>query len=137
MLVDEGGGTAQPLSGASGNGAANYYPSFSPDGRWVAFTLSRSGTTYGAMDAQIRLAAADGSGTVMMLPQANAGGAASFPTWSADGTLLSFSKPNLGTVNDWDIWYVPINSATGVDGAPVDLVQANTPNFDHIARWSP
>jgi hypothetical protein len=137
MIVDEAGGTPQPLGGASGNGALNYYPSYSPDGHWIAFTTTHDTGTYGAANSVIRLASADNSGTVAQLPMANQGGAASFPTWSADGTLLSFSSNRPGSVGDWDIWYVPINSATGVEGAPVNLMQANTPNFDHVARWSP
>jgi hypothetical protein len=139
MLVPETGGTATPLAGASGNSKLNYYPSYSPDGRWIAFTVSANGpSTYAAPDAQIRLASADNSGQVLMLANANgpAGSATSFPTWSHDGTLISFSSNRPGGAGDYDIWYSPIDM-TGNDGAAVNLTQANTPGFDHVARWSP
>jgi hypothetical protein len=138
MVVDEQGGTPVMLSGASGNGELNYYPSYSPDGRWIAFTTSSSGETYAANDAKIHLASSDNSGHVVDLPNANGSTGASFPTWSADGSLLSFScPPSRGGAGDWDIWYVPIDSSTGVDGPAVNLMQANSSGFDHIARWSP
>jgi hypothetical protein len=34
------GGVAEPLNGASGNGKSNYWPRYSPDGKWIAFTQS-------------------------------------------------------------------------------------------------
>ena len=37
------GGTATPLEGASRNGKSNYFPRYSPDGRWIVFTQSPTG----------------------------------------------------------------------------------------------
>ncbi|MBI4819388.1 MAG: choice-of-anchor D domain-containing protein [Deltaproteobacteria bacterium] len=137
MLVDENGGTPVPLNGASGNNLLNYYPTHSPDGGWIALTTSRSGSTYAANDSRVVLVAADNSGAVSDLTSANGSSGASFPTWSADGSLLSFScPPNRGGQGDWDIWYVPIDGATGRDGPAVNLVEANSSGFDHIARWT-
>ncbi len=31
------GGQAEPLKGASGNGKSNYFPKYSPDGKWIVF----------------------------------------------------------------------------------------------------
>jgi hypothetical protein len=141
MLVPETGGTAVPLAGASGNGVLNYYPAFSPDGKWIAFTQAPSTSingSYAAAGSQLRGAAASNSGQVLMLPNANGTTGGSFPTWSVDGTLLSFSSPAArGGAGDWDIWYVPFNTVTGADGAAINLSVANTNQFDHIARWSP
>lgn len=36
------GGTARPLPGASGNGASNFFPKYSPDGRWIVFCKAAS-----------------------------------------------------------------------------------------------
>jgi len=36
------GGGPVPLAGASGNGMSNYFPRFSPDGRWIVFCESDS-----------------------------------------------------------------------------------------------
>jgi Tol biopolymer transport system component len=138
LLVDENGGTPTPLAGASGNGMLNYYPAYSPDGRWIAFTTSASGTSYVATDARLRLADAGSSGFVSNLPNANGTTGGSFPTWSVDGTILSFSSPAArGGSGDWDIWYAPFTSSTGTDGPASNLSAANTIYFDHVARWSP
>jgi hypothetical protein len=37
------GGLAKPLSGASRNGYSNYFPRYSPDGKWIVFTQSPTG----------------------------------------------------------------------------------------------
>lgn len=37
------GGIPSPLPGASGNGLSNYFPRYSPDGRWIVFTQSPTG----------------------------------------------------------------------------------------------
>lgn len=37
------GGTPLPLEGASFNGMSNYFPRFSPDGKWIVFTQSPTG----------------------------------------------------------------------------------------------
>jgi hypothetical protein len=140
MIVNDNGSstTPTPLSGASGNGMLNFYPAYSPDGRWIAFTTSASGTSYVAADARLRLADAGNSGFVSMLPGANGSTGGSFPTWSLDGSILSFSSPPArGGAGDWDIWYVPFTSATGADGPATNLAPANTAAFDHVARWSP
>jgi hypothetical protein len=140
VVVPEAGGTATPLAGASGNGWGNYYPSYSPNGRWISFTQSRAGQmTYAAPDAQVRLVAADGSGTTFDLPTINGpDGATSFPTWSRDGSYLSISSNRAGGVGDWDIYIAPIDQNTGMElGPPTNLTTANTAGFEHAAQWSP
>ena len=67
----------------------------------------------------------------------NAGGASSFPTWSHDGAFISFSSNRAGGLGGWDIWFAPIDPLTAVPGAAVNLREANTADFDHVARWSP
>ncbi|MFN2343532.1 MAG: TolB family protein [Desulfonatronovibrio sp.] len=37
------GGTPEPLKGASNNGYSNYFPRYSPDGKWIVFTRSPTG----------------------------------------------------------------------------------------------
>jgi hypothetical protein len=140
VVVPEAGGTATPLPGASGNGWGNYYPAYSPNGRWISFTQSRAGgSTYAAADAQVRLVAADRSGTTHDLPVINgASGSTSFPTWSRDGSYLSISSDRAGGVGDWDIYIAPIDQTTGMElGPPTNLSSANTAGFEHAAQWSP
>ncbi|MFO0729215.1 MAG: choice-of-anchor D domain-containing protein [Myxococcota bacterium] len=138
MTVDEMGGTPTALAGASGNGHLNYYPAYSPNGLWIAFTTSSGASTYAAADASVHLVAADGSGRAPNLGALNGVmGASSFPTWSHDGAYLSFSSNRPGGLGDWDIWFAPIDQVTGIPGPATNLREANTAGFDHVARWSP
>lgn len=138
-LVDENGGTASAVTGASNDNKAHYYPSFSPNGMWIAYTESASAdTTYAAADAQVRIVKSDQSGTVKSLSTINGGGGAtSFPTWSLDGTYLGFSSNRTGGMGDWDVYVAPIDPVSGVDGAPTNVANANSAGFEHGAQWSP
>jgi Tol biopolymer transport system component len=40
---DGKGGVPEPLKGASRNGYSNYFPRYSPDGKWIVFTQSPTG----------------------------------------------------------------------------------------------
>lgn len=138
MLIDVAGGTPVALSGASGTTAAHYYPAFSPDGRWIAFTESAAANgTFAATDAQLRVITSTG-GAALPLDQINVANApSSYPTWSVDGRFLSFSSDRPGGAGGSDIYIAPFDPLTGVDGAPTNLMQANTSGFDHSAEWSP
>ena len=141
MLVDEGGGTPVAVVGASTNltSGAHYYPAFSPNGRWIAYTYSASGTgTLAAADARIQLVSAANDNTVLPLNALNGNdGAHSYPTWSVDGRFLSFSSNRGGGMGDWDIYLAPMDPMTGADSAAQNLTVANGPAFDHSAQWSP
>ncbi len=40
---DDGrGGRAEPVEGASGNGMSNFFPKYSPDGKWIVFCKANS-----------------------------------------------------------------------------------------------
>lgn len=133
------GGTAQPLAGASGQGM-NYYPSYSPDGKWLAFTYhDAGGSTYADPDAQIylvpaaggerrRLAANDG-------PNGERLGAASnsWPTWSRDGRSLAFTSKRDDP--SYDIYVTRIDDA-GNSGIARPLPGAAQPGvFEHTPFW--
>lgn len=139
MMVDETGGTAVAIPGASGNRMGNYYPQFSPNGQWIAFTQSAMAhSSIAATDARLRLVKSDMSGTVLGLPQINGNqGAASYPTWSVDGAFLSFSSNRPGGAGGWDIYVAPVDQVSGADSPAVNVRQANTPAFEHSAQWSP
>jgi hypothetical protein len=137
LLIPEDGGTAVPVAGASNNGGGNYYPEFSPNGKYLAYTFSPAGkTSRSAPDSVIKLVAAANTGAVLNLPLLNAAGPNSWPTWSRDGMYLSFSSTRSGGHGSADIYYAPVNQNTGVDGAAVNLNIVSTSSFDHIARWA-
>jgi Tol biopolymer transport system component len=109
-LIDEEGGNADALAGANQSPGASYYPRYSPNGMWIAHTISASAiSTISASDAVIRAVKADNSGQTLDLPLLKAG-ASSYPTWSVDGTFLSFSSNRPGVQGGWDIWIAPIDS---------------------------
>ena len=98
LTVPVEGGTATLLPGASGIGF-NYHPSYSPDGKWLAYTHHENGeTTYGEPLSEIfivpaqggaprRLQANDGPGGQQITEAGN-----TWPTWSNDGSTLYFSS---------------------------------------------
>jgi hypothetical protein len=139
FVVPEDGGAVTALAGASSNGQANYYPAFSPNGQWIAFTQSASGeSSFSAADARVRLVRADNSGEVLTLDAANGNvGASSYPTWARDGTHLSFASTRPGGLGSWDLYLLPLDPVTGAPGTPFPLTQANTNGFEHAAQWSP
>lgn len=137
MLIPETGGTPTPVAGASGNNMANYYPTFSPNGDWISFTQSaRAQDTFSADDAQIRLVKADGSQLLQLSNLNGTVGASSYPSWSSDGTYLSFSSNRPGGAGDWDVYIAPIDPVTGVDGMPTNVTAVNTSKFEHGVEWS-
>ncbi|HXU04909.1 MAG TPA: hypothetical protein VN903_28300 [Polyangia bacterium] len=111
------GGTATPLAGASDPGATEFYPSFSPDDAFVAFTrISGSGSSYSnpasevfvvpaAGGTSVRLAANDAAACQTTL--ASPGLTNDWPKWSphaatANGKTyywLTFSSKRMGTTN--------------------------------------
>ncbi|NJN66796.1 MAG: VWA domain-containing protein [Chloroflexaceae bacterium] len=138
-LVPATGGAATLVPGASGSGF-NYYPSFSPDGRWLAFTHHTEGSsTYSDPQAEIylvppaggvprRLPANDGADGQLL---GNVGN--SWPTWSRDGRFLAFnSKRN---ENQYDIFIAQIG-ADGNSSPAQPLEGANDPTaFEHLPFW--
>ena len=138
-LVSAAGGQAAPIAGASGDGF-NYYPSFSPDGRWLAFTRHTTGvSTYSDSAAEIYLVAAGGGEAKRLAANDAAGGAAllgvsnSWPTWSRNGQWLAFNSKR----NDpaFDVFLTEIDES-GNSGPAIPLPGASEPGiFEHTPFW--
>ncbi|MFC1526007.1 TolB family protein [Candidatus Latescibacterota bacterium] len=88
---DGDGGTSRPVPGASANGRSNYYPRFSPDGRWLSFTQSDGGTLI-KPSSDIYLMPADFSAAPRRLESNVDLAADSWHSWSSGGHWLVFAS---------------------------------------------
>jgi hypothetical protein len=129
------GGTAELLEGASGNGKSNYFPKFSPDGKWIvfcqadAFMLLRPDSTLYIMPA--------GGGTPRKMRCNLDGKMNSWHSFSPNGRWLVFASKARGPYTQ--LWLTHIDK----DGAdtPAVLLEnftdadraANIPEFVNVA----
>ena len=66
-------------------GENNYYPSFSPDGKWVLFNRSPSNAnSFGASDAEVWAVSTLGGAQPIRLDKASTGNTDSWPKWAPD-----------------------------------------------------
>lgn len=94
-----GGATAQPLAGASDPNVTEYYPAYSPDDDWIAYTaIGGAGSIYDNPNAEVMVVPATG-GTPIRL-EANAPPACG-------------GKSTPGVTNSWPKWSPEVASATG------------------------
>jgi hypothetical protein len=129
-----------------------YYPSVSPDGKWVVFNKSL-GQSYSDSTAKLWIVPLDGSTTPRQLDSTNgtyldAEGKTisygnSWPKWSPDGAWIAFSsnRPLVqddGTISrDWSLYIANID-ATGNGSAALPIPGASSPNLsEHVQDWLP
>jgi uncharacterized protein YegL len=137
-VIPEGGGEAVPLTGASGDGF-NYYPAYSPDGRWLSFTHHNNRTTYSDPEANIYIIPAAGGQPIEIAANRDSNGyvipgaANSWSSWSLDSQQLAFNSQR----NDpnYDIYTTTINE-DGSSTAAVPLAAASQRGvFEHLPFW--
>ncbi|MEI7528231.1 MAG: tetratricopeptide repeat protein [Elusimicrobiota bacterium] len=83
------GGTPEPLEGASGNGMSNFFPKYSPDGKWLIFCKAKSFMLL-QPDSELYIMPAGGGKARKMrcnLPTMN-----SWHSWSPNSRWLVFSS---------------------------------------------
>jgi hypothetical protein len=83
------GGKPEPLPGAHDNGKSNYFPRFSPDGRWIVFTQCDTGL---AIQPESKLHIIPAQGGVARKMQCNTDIMNSWHSWSPNGRWLVFSS---------------------------------------------
>jgi hypothetical protein len=142
---------------ASEPGAGNYYPSFSPDSEWIAFTRTAS-SSYDAPSARSWVVRRDGSQAPVVLAAANAAGelTTSWARWVPfEQTFgppreklfyLTFSSkrafgvrmPNVGQPQIWMTAFSPQRAAQGLDpsGPAFRLPFQSLATANHIAQWT-
>lgn len=124
------GGVAQPIRGASANGRSNYFPKYSPDGRWIIFCQA-SNYMLLQPDSELFIIPAEG-GEARRL-DCNLGRMNSWHSWSPDGKWLVFSSK---AHSDYTQLYLSRISERGEASPPVWLAHlvapgraANIPEF--------
>ncbi|UCD89661.1 MAG: PD40 domain-containing protein [Desulfobacterales bacterium] len=124
------GGRPEPLYGASKNGMSNYFARYSPDGKWIVFTQSKTGIML-QPDSQLFIIPA--SGGIARKMRCNRSLFNSWHSWSWNSRWLLFSSKANTPYTEIFITRVDEN---GNDSPPVLLSRfsesgyaANVPEF--------
>lgn len=116
------GGTPVPIEGASNDGMSNYFPKYSPDGKWIVFTKSDSYMLL-QPDSELWIVPAKG-GTARKLkhntPRMN-----SWHSWSSNSRWLVFSSKVNGPYTQLFLTHIDEN---GDDSPPVLLERFTSPD---------
>ena len=83
------GGVPEPVAGASHNGRSNYFPRFSPDGRWIVFTQCETGL---AIQPSSKLYIIPAEGGTARRMHCNTNIMNSWHSWSPNSRWLVFSS---------------------------------------------
>ena len=128
------GGTAKPLEGASNNNKSNYFPKFSPDGKWIVFCQADSFMLLRPTSTLYIVPAAGGTPRKM---RCNLDGKMnSWHSFSPNGRWLVFASKARGPYTQ--LWLTHIDE-NGADAPAVLLEQftdadraANIPEFVNV-----
>jgi tetratricopeptide (TPR) repeat protein len=131
---DGRGGTPTPLRGASGNGMSNYFPRFSPDGKWIVFCQSDS---FMLLRPDSTLHILPSAGGMPRKMRCNFSGRMnSWHSWSPNARWLVFASKANGPFTQ--LWLTHLD-AQGNDSPPVLLEHftaadraANIPEFVNV-----
>ena len=124
------GGESKPLEGASANGKSNYFPKFSPDGKWIVFCQADN---FMLLRQDSRLYIMPSEGGAPRLMNCNMDEMNSWHSWSPNSKWIVFSSKNRGIYTQLYLTHIDEN---GNDSPPVLLENlcfekraANIPEF--------
>ncbi|MHB8845155.1 MAG: TolB family protein [Nitrospirota bacterium] len=125
------GGTPEPVVIASGNGDFNYFPTYSPGGKWISFVKGAgSNGVFARKTSDIYLLSQSG-GKTRRLSLNTDGAMDSWHRWSKDGHTLFFSSKRSGGMT---MLYMSAIDADGNASRPVrvaghESVKVNIPEL--------
>src|SRR5262245_59550763 len=127
------GGKPEPVRGASGNGMSNFFPKYSPDGKWVVFCKAQS---YMLLQPDSELFIMPAKGGEARRLRSNTPRMNSWHSWSSNSRWLVFSSKVNGPYTQLFLTHIDEN---GNDTPPVLLERftssdraANIPEFVRI-----
>jgi lipoprotein NlpI len=115
------GGEPIPVEGASGNGKSNYFPKYSPDGKWLVFNQAES---FMLLMPSSRLYIMPAEGGEPRLMNCNRESMNSWHSWSPNGKWLVFSSKLFSPYTQLFLTHIDEN---GTDTPPVMLQNFRTP----------
>ena len=131
---DGAGGTPEPLTGASGNGMSNYFPKYSPDGKWIVFCRAKS---FMLLQPDSRLWIIPAEGGEARELRCNTSRMNSWHSWSPNGKWLVFSSKANSAYTQLFLTHV---DEDGITTPPIVLdiftgstAAANIPEFVNVA----
>jgi tetratricopeptide (TPR) repeat protein len=129
------GGRPEPLRGASANGRSNFFPKYSPDGRWIVFCQA---SNYMLLQPDSELFIIPSEGGEARRLGCNLSRMNSWHSWSPDGRWLIFSSK---AHSDYTQLYLARIAETGEASPPVWLAHMVEPgraaNIPEIVNLAP
>lgn len=120
------GGTPEPLAGACSNGKSNYFPRFSPDGKWIVFNQSDTGLV-AQPDSELYIIPAEGG--IARKMKCNTDLFNSWHSWSPNGKWVIFTSKVNTPYTQLFITHIDEN---GNDSPPVLLSRFSSPKYASI-----
>ena len=119
---DGKGGTPLPLQGASDNGMSNFFPKYSPDGKWIVFCKAKS---YMLLQPDSELYIVPVAGGVARRLRYNTARMNSWHSWSSNSRWLVFSSKVNTAYTQLFLTHIDEN---GNDSPPVLLERFTSPD---------
>jgi len=116
------GGKAEPLPGASLNGKSNYFPRYSPDGKWIVFCQAKSFMLL-QPDSELYIIPAEGGEPRRL--RGNTSRMNSWHSWSPNSRWLVFSSKANSAYTQLFLTHI---DASGESSPPVVLAHFTSPD---------
>ncbi len=130
---DGKGGIAEPVEGASNNGKSNYFPRYSPDGKWIVYCQADN---FMLLQKNSTLYILPAAGGIPRRMRCNTNNMNSWHSFSPNGKWMVFSTKAFGPYTQLMLTHIDEN---GNDSPPVllesfqtDKRAANIPEFVNI-----